>query len=207
MIKIILIVGAILFGFSFILVPWEANETRTFAWEQRLPAPNDLAGWKLYQSKTSGGPYTLIQTIPFVATQTEYQASASIKVPDSRVKTLYFVLTAYDRSGNESRYSNETSLTLHFQTLFWDYDFIWAGKRNMTVNTLRMILQAIGIGAGTALVGFLTLRRRRFRKEPSTPEAGGKRFYCETCKIEIPNENGAEVHRAFKHEVRESENF
>ncbi len=201
--KIILIVGAIFFAFSFILVPWEPNETRTFAWEQRLPAPNDLAGWKLYQSKTSGGPYNLIQTIPFVATQTEYQASASIKVPESRVKTLYFVLTAYDHSGNESRYSNETSLTLNFQTLFWDYDFIWAAKGNMTVNYLRMVLQAIGIGAGTVLAGVLTLKRRRFRKEPSLHETGGKKFHCDTCKIEIPNENGAEVHRAFKHEVRE----
>lgn len=203
MIKIVLIVGAIFFCFSFILVPWEPNETRTFGWEQRLPAPNDLAGWKLYQSKTSGGPYTLIQTIPFVATQTEYQASASIKVPENRVKTLYFVLTAYDHSGNESRYSNETSLTLNFQTLFWDYDFIWAAKGNMTVNTLRMILQAIGFGAGTILAGFLTLRRRRFPKEPSSHKTDVRKFYCETCKIEIPNENGAEVHRAFKHEVRE----
>jgi hypothetical protein len=207
MIKIILIVGAIFFAFSFILVPWEPNETRTFAWEQRLPAPNDLAGWKLYQSKTSGGPYTLIQTIPFVATQTEYRATVSMRVSDHRVKTLYFVMTAYDHSGNESRYCNETSLTLDCETLFWGYDFIWARKRNMTVHTLRMILQAIGFGAGIVLAGFLTLRRKRFLKEPSTHETDGKRFYCETCKIEIPNENGAEVHRAFKHEVRESGNF
>ena len=146
----------------------------------------------------------MVQTIPFVATQTGYQAGVSIKVSDHQVKTLYFVLTAYDHSGNESRYSNETSLTLGFQTLFWGYDFIWAGKRNMTVNTLRIVLQAIGFGAGTVLAGFLTLRRRRFPKEPSYHETDGKKFYCETCKIEIPNENGAEVHRAFKHEVREA---
>jgi hypothetical protein len=154
MIKIILSVAAVFFVFSFILVPWDPNETRTFAWEQRLPAPNDLAGWKLYQSKISGGPYTLLQTIPFVATQTEYQAAVPIRVSDHRVKTLYFVLTAYDHSGNESRYSNETSLMLNFQTLFWGYDFIWAGKRNMTVNTLRIILQGIGFGAGTVLASF-----------------------------------------------------
>lgn len=203
MIKIILIVGAIFFAFSFIIVPWDPNETRTFAWEQRLPAPNDLAGWKLYQSKTSGGPYTLVQTVPFVATQTEYRASVSLKVPGSRVDTLYFVLTAFDPSGNESRYSNETYLTLNFQTLFWNYDFIWARKPNMTVNTLRMILQAIGFGAGTMLAGFLTLRRRRFPKERSYQETDGKKFYCDTCKKEILDENGAEVHRAFKHEVRE----
>lgn len=146
----------------------------------------------------------MVQTIPFVATQTGYQAAVSIKVSDRQVKKLYFVLTAYDHSGNESRYSNETSLTLNFQTLFWDYDFIWAGKPNMTVNTVRMILQAIGFGAGTVLAGFLTLRRRRFLREPSSHETDGKKFYCETCKIKIPDENGAEVHRAFKHEVRET---
>jgi len=203
MIKIILIVGAVFFAFSFILVPWQPNETRTFAWEQRLPASNDLAGWRLYQSTTSGGPYTLIQTIPFVATQTEYRASVSLRVPDGRVNTFYFVLTAYDTSGNESRYSNETSSILNFQTFFWDYDFVWSGKRNMTVNYLRMILQAIGIAGFTVLACFLVSNKRRFRKELSLQETDVKKSYCATCKIEIPNESGAEVHRAFKHEVRE----
>ena len=203
MIKIILVVGAIFFAFCFILVPWEPNETRTFAWEQRSPVSNDLAGWKLYQSTTSGGPYTLIQTIPYVATQTEYRTSVPLKVPDNRFNTLYFVLTAYDTSGNESRYSNETSLILNFQTFFWDYDFVWSGKRNMTVNTLRMILQAIGIAALSIFACLYLSRKRKFCEEPSLCEADGKKYYCATCKIEIPNENGAEVHRAFKHEVRE----
>lgn len=205
MAKKILIVGAILLVFSFILVPWKPNEILTFLWQQQPPAPNDLAGWRLYQSTTPGGPYTLVQTIPFTIAQTEYRASVPIKVSGGQLTTLYFVLTAYDTSGNESIHSNEASLTLDFQTRFWSYDFIWAGKRNMTVNYMRVILQAIVIAVGTALVCFLSLKKKRSLVErPSKEEkVEGKKFYCETCEKELTNQNAAEVHQAFKHEVRE----
>jgi hypothetical protein len=204
MTKKILIAGAILLVLSFVFVPWKPNEIRTFLWHQQLANPNRLAGWKLYQSIASGGPYTLIQTIPFTTAQNEYKASISVKIPPGQGKTFYFVLTAFNTSGAESKYSNEASLTLDIETRLLGYDFIWAGKRNMTVNYFRLILQSIVIVLGT-FIGWFMISRKRASTVPSSSQAedGGKRFYCETCKKELPNTNAAEVHRAFEHEVRE----
>ncbi len=205
MTKKILISGAILLGLSFVLVPWKPNEIRTFLWHQPIAKSDSLAGWKLYQSTTSGGPYTLIQTIPFKTAQNEYEASVSLRIPPGRVKTLYFVLTAFKTSGMESKYSNEASLTLDIETRLWGYDFIWAGKRNMTLNYFRLILQSIAIVLGTFIGWFMTSGKRG-SSLPSSSQAGeeGKRFFCETCKKDLPNANAAEVHRAFKHEVRDA---
>ncbi|MBU1067585.1 hypothetical protein KKE60_07335 [Patescibacteria group bacterium] len=87
-----------------------AGVTRvTFQWEQTLPSPNDLAGWKLYRGNATGGPYTLQSTILFTVVMSTYEYAADITVPDNTETTYYFVLTAYDTSANESPYSNEIS--------------------------------------------------------------------------------------------------
>ena len=93
------------------------SKTLKFAWQQELPTPiNDMAGWKLYKSTTSGGPWTLQETIPYTAPATDYTGQTTITVPDGQVTTIYFTMTAFDLSGNESGRSAEVSARLDFQT-------------------------------------------------------------------------------------------
>lgn len=78
----------------------------TFEWDPNTET--DLAGYRLYQSDTSGvytyGDGNQVETIPAgTETVTLYG------VPDG---TWYWVLTAYDTSGNESGPSNEVTDTL-----------------------------------------------------------------------------------------------
>ncbi len=77
----------------------------TFGWKQEVSA--DFAGWKLYSSPTSGGPYTLLATIPFATQMAAYTASQAINAPVGSDTALFFVLSSYDVNGNESGYSNE----------------------------------------------------------------------------------------------------
>ncbi len=110
--KLLLLTLAFLFITS---LSFGGQKVKTFGWQQDLPDPNDLAGWKLYQSSTAGGPWTLVETIPYISPLTEYTASKSIIVPDNQVTTLYFTVTAFETSGNESGRSNEVSAVFDFQ--------------------------------------------------------------------------------------------
>ncbi|KPL23737.1 MAG: hypothetical protein AMJ75_05450, partial [Phycisphaerae bacterium SM1_79] len=63
----------------------------------------DLAGYDVYRSTTSGGPYSLID---FDLTQSDYTDNSV-----SNGTTYYYVVTAIDTSLNESGYSNEATAT------------------------------------------------------------------------------------------------
>ena len=82
-----------------------AQEPRT--WQVRLAwDPNteeDLAGYSLYHSHNSGGPYEKSQDIP--AGTEEYVETVEEGIH-------FWVLTAFDTSRNESGYSNEVSVEL-----------------------------------------------------------------------------------------------
>ena len=77
--------------------------TVTMMWD---PSPeSDLAGYRIYQSKISGGPYARIGQIQVMA------------VPEFTTGTLangtyFWVVTAYNTAGMESGYSNEVSKTI-----------------------------------------------------------------------------------------------
>jgi hypothetical protein len=92
-----------------------ANKTLNCSWNQTLPSPNDLAGWGLYQSSTSGGSYTKILDIQYVSQQTKYTATTAITVPDGATTTLYFALDAVDGSGNRSAKSNQVTVVIDFE--------------------------------------------------------------------------------------------
>jgi len=66
----------------------------------------NIAGYHIYRSTTSGGPYTLVNPQNLISgttyTDTSVQAGA----------TYFYVATSVDSSGNESVYSNETSGTI-----------------------------------------------------------------------------------------------
>ncbi len=200
----VLTAGILLLVLSSLLPPWKPSPLRTFAWQQQLPIPNDLAGWRLYQSTTPGGPYSLVESIPFKTPQTEYRATVRISIPEGETRTLYFVLTAYDLSGNESAFSHETSLILSEEEKRGGYDFIWAKKQGMTLNTSRLLLQIALIVLATGMTSFLVAKRRRSSPRESKDQAiDQKRYYCETCRKELSDQNAADIHRAFKHEVKE----
>ena len=109
--KYLLVVLALLL---FASVCFAGTKTLTATWQQAIPTENDLAGWKLYKATVAGGPYTLDRTIPYVSQQTTYTSSAPITVPDGQLTTLYFVLSAFDTSGNESGKSNEVQVQIDF---------------------------------------------------------------------------------------------
>ena len=83
-------------------VPAEA-ETIKAIWDANSEA--DLAGYKLYSSRASGGPYVVKAD---VGNATAY----TIDISGEADGIMYFVVTAYDNNGNESEYSNEVSWTI-----------------------------------------------------------------------------------------------
>lgn len=67
----------------------------------------DLSFYNIYRSTTSGSGYVLIGTAPGTIGDSWYQDSTG-----SSGVTYYWVVTAVDTSGNESPYSNESSVTV-----------------------------------------------------------------------------------------------
>jgi hypothetical protein len=204
MAKKVLWTGAAFILFSLIIVPWKMHPSFEFAWHQQLPEPNDVAGWRLYQSMVSGGPYALIETIPFKEAQSEYTSSKAIDLPSGQEQTLYFVMTAFNTSHRESRYSDEVSARVLAQKRgILNYGFVWAGNPPLAMNYQRIVVQLIVLVLGTGLAYILALRRGKDRVEGLLGViAEEKQFYCETCKKPLADPGSVEVHRAFGHEVK-----
>ena len=92
---------AVFLVFFCITIAWAVS---TFTWNANTES--DLEGYHLYRSPTSG-QYTFgsnwVADIPAGTETIDYTA------PEG---TWYFVLTAYDTSGNESGPSNEVTLVV-----------------------------------------------------------------------------------------------
>jgi len=204
MTKAILLTGAILTVLSLILVPLRSERNLTFGWQQQLQEPNDLAGWRLYQSQSPGGPYVLNGTIPFKEKQAEYRVSRKVALPEGGGQTLHFVLRAFDTSGNESRFSNEVTLSPGAgESGILGYDVFWSKKEDRAVNYAMMIMQIVAILVGTGVSYWFALQRRAKPERTSIPQEVKKSYYCDTCAKQLEDLASVEVHRAFKHEVRE----
>ena len=204
MTKAILAAGAILIIFSLIVVPLRSERNLTFAWQQQLQEPNDLAGWRLYQSQSPGGPYVLIGTIPFKEKQAEYRISRKVALPEGGGRTFYFSLRAFDTSGNESRFSNEVTSNLGARgSGIPGYDFFWSKQEGKVVNYARMFVQLAAILVGTGAAYWFVSRKRARPERTSIPQEFKKSYYCDTCGKKLKDLASVEVHRAFKHEVRE----
>jgi hypothetical protein len=93
------------------------TKSLTFGWQQNaadLPQMGTGA-WKLYTADTATGPWTLFNTIDYLGTpQNEYTSTKTLTVPDGTEKTIYFAVTASDKSGNESARSNVVSALIDF---------------------------------------------------------------------------------------------
>ena len=204
MTKAILVTGAILIVFSLIVVQLRSERNLTFAWQQQLPEPNDLAGWRLYQSQSPGGPYTLIGTVPFKEKQTEYRVSRKVVLSEGGGRTLHFALRAFDTSGNESRLSNEVTLSPRAgESGILGYGVLWSKKEGRALNYARMAMQLAAILVGTGVAYGFALRKREKLKRTSLPQEVQSNYYCDTCGKQLKDPASVEVHRAFKHEVRE----
>ena len=111
--KLLLVLA--LFGL-LVLPTWATagEKTLTFQWNQVLS--DDFAGWKLYKAEVAGGPYVKHgNDILFVAEQEAYESTQIFISPNTETHIYYFVLTAFDKSANESAFSNEVSARIDFQ--------------------------------------------------------------------------------------------
>ena len=96
-----------------VMCVFAGEKTLNFTWEQTITP--DFAGWNLYKSEVADGPYEFFATIDYVSEQSEYTSTQLVTVPDGETTTLYFILSAFDTSGNESDGSNEASITIDYQ--------------------------------------------------------------------------------------------
>lgn len=204
MTKAILLIGATLTVLSLIFVPLRPERILTFAWQQQLPESNNLVGWKLYQSQSPGGPYILIGTIPFKEKQTEYRASREVVLPEGGARALHFVLKAFNTSGNESTFSNEVTLNPEAREFgILGYEVFWSKKEDRIVNYARVIMQLAAILLGTGVAYWFASGKRAKPARTSLQQEVQRSYYCDTCGKQLNDLSSVEVHRAFKHEVRE----
>jgi len=105
--KLFLAILAMVLVLAMVGLAFAGQKTVNFSWSQTIPPTNDLAGWKLYQAATSGGPYTETDIIPFTTAQDTYSFSKMMDFPDNAITTFYFVILAYRQNGNPSQYSTE----------------------------------------------------------------------------------------------------
>ena len=96
-----------------VMCVFAGSKTLQFTWEQTITS--DFAGWKIYKATQTGGPYEHLIDVAYVSEQSEYTATHPITALDGETTTFYFVLTAFDTSGNESGYSDEASIPIDFQ--------------------------------------------------------------------------------------------
>lgn len=112
-----LIISVLVFLVFLSAPAFAGQKNLDFSWKQKISA--DFAGWKLYRADTPNvavSAATLFATIPYAGTQqTEYVTTKALVVPDGQESVQYFVLTAFDASGNESGKSNEVSIKVDFQ--------------------------------------------------------------------------------------------
>jgi len=77
----------------------------TFQWKQDVMVDGDY--WEVYKSEVSGGPYTLLYSIPYVTSQTIYENTETIIIDK---KTFFVFLKVNGADGERSKNSNEVFL-------------------------------------------------------------------------------------------------
>ena len=113
------------------------TEEINFGWDKNTES--DLAGYRLYFSSTAGS-YVKGETSPnfmmhILVAPPLHPNIATRQITAADGAKVYFVLTAYDLSGNESGFSNEVSYTFRDSTAPAPPKGFWA--------TFAKIIQAI----------------------------------------------------------------
>ena len=118
--KIVKIMLAILLPLCLVAVVAQAQLIRihyvnlTLTWEQAISP--DFYGWKVWYSTTSGGPYEQLgdAIIYDGEMQPDYSCEQVVVAPGGSETTFYFMVNAWDKSGNFSNDSNEVSYKADF---------------------------------------------------------------------------------------------
>lgn len=106
----------LLFAYS---LSFAIDKTLTALWEHDVP--EDLAGFRLYWSDKSGGPYEQVGQDILYPQDVTREGSGEVvtlskvlqlSIPSGTSKRYYFVVTAFDTSGNESGNSNQADIVL-----------------------------------------------------------------------------------------------
>ena len=103
----------------------QAGNSVTLAWDANTEP--DLAGYRIYQSRTAGGPYTQIG-------QVGVMPAPEWTVTGLTNGTYFWVVTARNLAGMESGYSNEVSKTISLPP---------APPKNLIIRILQAIASAI----------------------------------------------------------------
>jgi fibronectin type 3 domain-containing protein len=85
----------------------QPHPSATLAWSWAQGTGDMALGFHVQRSTTTGGPYTIINTLP-VTTLTYLDTAVAVGA------TYYYVITAYNNGGDSSK-SNEVACTLPFQ--------------------------------------------------------------------------------------------
>ena len=127
------------------------NEEVSFGWDKNTES--DLAGYRLYFSQTPGvyvkkatsaTTPNLLMEIPVTASSHPNTATHAVSAADGA--KVYFVLTAYDLSGNESGFSNEVTYTMTDQTAPAAPKGFWARLSKLLAELFDMIRGGFRIG-------------------------------------------------------------
>jgi hypothetical protein len=88
------------------------DKSITLTWTQTIPAQNDLSGWNIYYSETTGGPYKLLTFVFFRGVQAtySYEGKRVIDKIGNKKGDIYFMIRAVDEAGNLSPPSVEVQL-------------------------------------------------------------------------------------------------
>ena len=106
--KLSIFLGLAIFVVLLTVVPAAAGtKTVTLGWDYPTTV-SDLAGFKVYQSSTSG-QYDMTKPVTTVTDATARQTTLPSALGDG---SYYWVLTAFDKSGNESVKSAELAYAL-----------------------------------------------------------------------------------------------
>jgi hypothetical protein len=91
------------------------TKSLTFGWQQTATDLPQMKEWTLYQADAVAGPWIVFTKVSYDGTpKTEYTSTQPLTVPDSTEKTIYFCVSASDKSGNESGKSNVVSAVIDF---------------------------------------------------------------------------------------------
>jgi fibronectin type 3 domain-containing protein len=85
----------------------QPHPSATLAWTWTQGTGDPAMGFHIQRSATTGGPYTVINTVP-LTTLTYLDTAVTVGA------TYYYVVTAYNNAGDSSK-SSEVACTLPFQ--------------------------------------------------------------------------------------------